>query len=59
MKAEGQVTACAGPWRSAGDWWTREPWDWEEWDVEIASGLLLRIHRDSRMEKWFVDGNYD
>jgi len=59
MKAEGQVIGYAGPWRSAGDWWTREAWDWEEWDVEIGSGLLLRIHRDGRMERWFVDGNYD
>lgn len=58
-KAQGRVIAFAGPWRTAGDWWTREAWDWEEWDVEIANGLLLRVHRDCRIEKWFLDGNYD
>jgi protein ImuB len=35
-KADGRVSACAGPWRTSGDWWTGEPWDHEEWDVEIT-----------------------
>jgi protein ImuB len=57
-KGDGRVTACAGPWRTSGDWWTGEPWDREEWDIEITSGVL-RIHRDCRRGEWFVEGSYD
>jgi protein ImuB len=59
VKAEGRVIAFAGPWRTAGDWWTSEAWDWEEWDLETAHGLLLRVHRDCHTGKWFLDGSYD
>lgn len=57
-KAQGRILACFGPWHTSGDWWTPEPWDREEWDVEIASGLL-KIHRDCRRSEWFIDGVYD
>jgi protein ImuB len=57
-KGDGRVIACAGPWRTSGDWWTGEPWDREEWDIEITSGVL-RIHRDCRRGEWFVEGSYD
>lgn len=54
----GSIRACRGPWRSSGNWWSREAaWRREEWDVEIdGSGLyrLLRIGED-----WFVEGAYD
>jgi protein ImuB len=61
-KGDGRVIACAGPWRTSGDWWAGEPWDREEWDVEITSataGGVLRIHRDCRRGEWFVEGSYD
>lgn len=32
----GEVMWCAGPWRTSGEWWNREPWEREEWDVAIA-----------------------
>ncbi|HEV3279576.1 MAG TPA: DNA polymerase Y family protein [Terriglobia bacterium] len=32
----GPVTSAAGPWRTSGDWWTDQPWEHDEWDVEIA-----------------------
>lgn len=57
-RGDGRVIACAGPWRTSGDWWTGEPWDREEWDIETASGVL-RIHRDCRRGEWFVEGSYD
>jgi protein ImuB len=58
-QVEGRVIALAGPWRTAGDWWTREAWDWEEWDMELANGPLLRVHRDCLSGGWFIDGSYD
>jgi len=33
----GHVTASAGPWRTSGDWWSDQPWERDEWDVEIWS----------------------
>ena len=31
----GDVMAASGPWRSSGDWWTGDPWNQDEWDLEI------------------------
>jgi protein ImuB len=64
-KIAGRITASGGPWRTSGDWWTGDPWDRIEWDVEIASGGIWRIHQDSRTGHhatnalWRVDGSYD
>jgi len=33
----GEVTWCAGPWRTSGEWWNHEPWEREEWDVAVSS----------------------
>jgi protein ImuB len=51
--------ACAGPWRSSGDWWQHDPWDHSEWDIAVTSGALYRIHEDLRRGRWFLEGNYD
>ncbi len=59
MHIEGKVVACAGPWRSSGDWWLPEPWDHEEWDVALSDGALYRIHADLHTKRWFIEGNYD
>jgi protein ImuB len=56
---QGKVESCAGPWRSSGDWWKREPWDLEEWDVALSDGALYRIHEDLRTNRWFVEGSYE
>lgn len=55
---EGRVSACAGPWTTSGDWWGEE-WDRQEWDVQVSSGGIFRIHQDRRASGWFVEGNYD
>lgn len=55
----GAVLACAGPWRSAGDWWRQDAWDRQEWDVEIARLGLFRLSRDCGQDRWALDGNYD
>lgn len=54
-----KVIACAGPWRSSGDWWRQDPWDHSEWDIAVTDGALYRIHEDLRKGRWFLEGNYD
>jgi protein ImuB len=56
---QGVVEDCSGPWRTSGDWWTSDPWERDEWDVALSSGALLRIHRDLKSGRWFLDGSYD
>jgi hypothetical protein len=58
-KAEGKVAACAGPWHISGGWWERDPWDHAEWDIEMASGGLFRIHFDVLKGMWGIEGSYD
>jgi protein ImuB len=55
----GWVVACAGPWRTSGDWWASGVWEHQEWDIEIQSSGVSRIYQDCLQEKWFVEGNYD
>jgi protein ImuB len=59
LQISGKVVACAGPWRTSGEWWMPEPWDRDEWDVALADGSLYRIHADRRTGRWFMEGNYD
>ncbi len=58
-KVAGRVIACGGPWRTSGDWWTSDPWDRLEWDVEICNLGLFRIHQDCRTRLWRIEGSYD
>ena len=53
----GGVESCAGPWRTAGDWW-REGWDRDEWDVTV-SGTTYRLFRARDTDRWFVEGVVD
>jgi protein ImuB len=55
----GDVTFSSGPWRSSGDWWKAEPWDWAEWDVTLTGSAVYRIYEDLRTGRWFVSGTYD
>lgn len=57
--ADGRVVACAGPWRTSGDWWSGEEWDRQEWDVEIQGVSVSRVVQDCLVGRWFVEGNYD
>jgi protein ImuB len=57
-KGGGLVVACAGPWRTSGDWWTGSVWDHLEWDVEIPSVGVSRIYQDYIQGRWFIEGNY-
>jgi protein ImuB len=53
----GKVLDFAGPWRTSGDWWTRDPWSRDEWDIALSDGALYRLYCDP--QGWFVDGSYD
>jgi protein ImuB len=59
LQIQGKVVACAGPWRTSGEWWMPEPWDRDEWDVSLGNGAIYRIHEDRRTGRWFLEGNYD
>ena len=54
----GGVEACAGPWRTSGDWW-RNGWDRDEWDVSLTDGATYRVFRSRDADQWFVDGVVD
>jgi protein ImuB len=60
----GNVLWKAGPWRSSGDWWDREPWSRDEWDIAVqgckdSSITLHRLVHDLLGGGWFVEGTYD
>jgi protein ImuB len=62
LNVRGEVTACAGPWRTSGEWWGNDGWSRDEWDVAVQqkNGLALyRMYRDLASESWFVEGRYD
>jgi protein ImuB len=61
-EVQGSVLWKAGPWRSSGDWWEREAWARDEWDLvlQTADGLALyRLVHDLLGGGWFVEGTYD
>lgn len=63
----GNVLWKAGPWRSSGDWWNREPWSRDEWDIALQntgaqngeSIALFRLVHDLLGGVWFLEGSYD
>jgi protein ImuB len=61
-EVQGDVLWKAGPWRSSGDWWEREAWSRDEWDLAIRNGEAISFHRlvhDLLGGGWFVEGTYD
>ena len=53
------VKSCAGPWRLSGDWWDKDGWVRDEWDVALADGTLCRLAHDLRTGAWLLDAIYD
>jgi protein ImuB len=61
-EVQGDVLWKAGPWRSSGDWWEREAWSRDEWDLALRNGDAVFFHRlvhDLLGGGWFVEGTYD
>jgi protein ImuB len=61
-EVRGSVLWKAGPWRSSGDWWEREAWARDEWDIALQSAdgvVLCRLVHDLLGGGWFVEGTYD
>ncbi|MGA8620175.1 MAG: DNA polymerase Y family protein [Candidatus Sulfotelmatobacter sp.] len=61
-EVQGSVLWKAGPWRNSGDWWEREAWARDEWDIALqnAKGVVLyRLVHDLLGGSWFVEGTYD
>jgi protein ImuB len=59
---QGEILWAAGPWRSSGDWWEREGWARDEWDIAVQSetGIALyRLVRDRLGGSWILEGTYD
>ncbi len=61
-----QIVACAGPWKSSGEWWPEvegaeapSPWCREEWDVEFKGGGVYRVFWEPGRKGWFLEGVYD
>lgn len=54
---KGVVADCAGPYRLSGEWWDRQHWETEEWDIAMAQGGLYRISRRDRT--WYLEGCYE
>lgn len=61
-EVQGNVLWKAGPWRSSGDWWEREAWARDEWDIALQNAeaiSLCRLVHDLLGGGWFVEGTYD
>jgi protein ImuB len=64
---QGRVLWRAGPWCFSGDWWEREAWSRDEWDIALKNDalqhgetvVLYRIVHDLLGGGWFVEGTYD
>jgi protein ImuB len=59
---QGSILWKAGPWRSSGDWWEREAWARDEWDIAVQNAeevALYHLVHDLLGGGWFVEGMYD
>jgi protein ImuB len=53
----GNITGTCGPFVSSGQWWNRDRWEREEWDVQTVAGAHIRVFRSSDGD--FIEGVYD
>ncbi len=62
----GEVIAASGPWRNSGDWWTEDPWNQDEWDLEIEFPLprtkeskLFAMNQESTVSRGVYRAMYE
>jgi protein ImuB len=63
----GKVINQRGPYLISGNWWDEKSWARAEWDLQLESGDLVRVHEadppmqgyGAARETWKVDGIYD
>ena len=53
----GEVIERRGPYLISGNWWDEKSWARAEWDLQLESGDLVRVHEAEGT--WKVDGIYD
>jgi protein ImuB len=61
-EVQGEILWKAGPWRFSGDWWEREAWSRDEWDLALRNGDAVSFYRlvhDLLGGGWFLEGTYD
>ncbi len=66
-EVQGNVLWRAGPWRFSGDWWDREAWARDEWDIALQNSArqngetlsLYRLVHDLLGGGWLIEGIYD
>jgi protein ImuB len=67
-KSRADVLWRAGPWRFSGDWWEREAWSRDEWDIAYKTTLYAKRQNSIVSTAWcttcseggwFVEGTYD
>jgi protein ImuB len=59
---QGEILWRAGPWRFSGDWWEREAWSRDEWDLALRNGESIAFYRlvhDLLAGDWLIEGTYD
>jgi len=62
QEVQGDVLWRAGPWRFSGDWWEREAWSRDEWDLALRNGESIAFYRlvhDLLAGDWLMEGTYD
>jgi protein ImuB len=63
----GKIINQRGPYLISGNWWDEKSWARAEWDVQLESGDLVRVHEahpttqgyGAARGTWKVDGIYD
>jgi protein ImuB len=66
-EVQGEILWRAGPWRFSGDWWEREAWSRDEWDIALQPDIprngeaiaFYRLVHDLLEGVWFIEGTYD
>jgi protein ImuB len=66
-KIRGKIVEQRGPYLISGNWWDEKTWARVEWDLQLESGDLVRVHEADpptpnygvARGTWKIDGVYD